>query len=270
MIKLVPYLNSNMNSRMVFNYATRAKFVKNYSILTIVRLILLTGLLSLFFACSSTSSVDKPASLQEFKEKEGDSKTSNATEAYWAIPEQYKNVSIEQIKSQIEITDYMVMKGAATNAATEDMDGFSSQVNIKGTGKSIGATTGAFAKDPPKNVKDRAALAQYTNKLISLEGVVNTIGTQSKAPLAITEQIPGKYEVWFCADKNQKRRPCRYRAYLLYEAPEGKGNTLFTHDNVIRFWGVVLEEQIGILRLPQGRNYKRFPKIRVLDLEVIK
>ena len=238
--------------------------------MSVVRLILLTGLLSLFFACSSTSSVDKPASLQEFKEKEGDSKTSNATEAYWAIPEPYKNVSIEQIKSQIEITDYMVMKGAATNAATEDMDGFSSQVNIKGTGKSIGATTGAFAKDPPKNVKDRAALVEYTNKLISLEGVVNTIGTQSKAPLAITEQILGKYEVWFCADKNQKRRPCRYRAYLLYEAPEGKGDTLFTHDNVIRFWGVILGEQIGKLVAAGYTNYKRYPKIRVLDLEVIK
>ncbi len=236
------------------------------SILTIIRLILLTGLLSLFFACSN--SVDKPPTLQEFKEKEGDSKTSDATQIYWAIPEPYTNLSIEQIKSQIEITDYMVMKGAATNAATEDMTGEGHGVNIRGTGKSIGATSGSFAKDPPKNVKDRAALATFTNKLISLEGVVNTTGTQKTAPLDIEERVPGKYEIWFCADKNQKRKPCRYRAHLLYEAPEGKGDTLFTHDNVIRFWGVILGEQIDVL--PSVRTYKRYPKIRVVALEVIK
>ena len=245
--------------------------MKKLPISTIIRFLLLTSLLSLFFACgSSTSSGDGRVSLQDFKGKEGDSKTSDVTEAYWAIPEQYKNVPIEQIKSQIEITDYMVMKGAATNAGTEDMTGEGHGVNIRGTGKSIGATSGAFAKDPPKNVKDRAALAEYTNKLISLEGVVNTAGTQSKSPLDIKETIPGKYEIWFCADKNQKRKPCRYRAHLLYEAPEGKGDTLFTHDTVIRFWGVVLEEQIGILKLPNGRTYKRYPKIRVLELEIIK
>ena len=47
------------------------------SILSVVRLILLTGLLSLFFACSNNggSSINKPPSLQEFKGKEGDSKT---------------------------------------------------------------------------------------------------------------------------------------------------------------------------------------------------
>jgi len=236
------------------------------SISMIIRLILLTGLLSLFFACGN--SVDKPPTLQEFKEKEGDSKTSDATQIYWAIPEPYTNLSIEQIKSQIEITDYMVMKGAATNAATEDMTGEGHGVNIRGTGKSIGATSGAFAKDPPKNVKDRADLATFTNKLISLEGVVNTAGTQSKSPLDIKETLPGKYEIWFCADKNQKRKPCRYRAHLLYEAPEGKGDTLFTHDNVIRFWGVILGEQIDVL--PSVRTYKRYPKIRVVALEVIK
>ena len=240
------------------------------SILIIIRLILLTGLLSLFFACSNNggSSINKPPSLQEFKGKEGDSKTSDASQAYWAIPEPYTNLSVEEIKSQIEITDYMVMKGAATNAATEDMTGEGSGSNTTGTGKSIGATSGAFAKDPPKNVKDRAALAEYTNKLIGLEGVVNTTGTQKSAPLDIEERVPGKYEIWFCADKNQQRKPCRYRAHLLYEAPEGKGNTLFTHDTVIRFWGVILGEQIDML--PSVRTYKRYPKIRVIDLEIIK
>ena len=263
MIKLVPYLNSNMNSRMVFNYATRAKFVKNYSILTIVRLILLTGLLSLFFACSSTSSVDKPASLQEFKEKEGDSKTSNATEAYWAIPEQYKNVSIEQIKSQIEITDYMVMKGAATNAGTEAMDGTMIQ---KGNERSIGSGGGAVAKETPKNKADRAALASYENKIVSLEGVIALTGGQKTSPLDILEPEPGKYEIWFCTDKNQQRKPCRYRAFLLYEGPEGTGDTLFTNENIIRFWGIITGEEIKNI----FGNFKRFPKIRVIDLEVIK
>ena len=242
------------------------------SILIIIRLILLTGLLSLFFACSSPTVINmdmgSEASLQEFKQKEGDSETSDATDKYWAIPEPYTNLSIEEIKSQIEITDYMVMKGAATNAGTEAMDGSENQ--NKENYRSIGSGGAAVAKETPKNKADREALAQYANKLISLEGVVNTTVPQKTAPLDIQERIPGKYEVWFCADKNQQRKPCRYRAYLLYEAPEGKGNTLFTHDNVIRFWGVVLEEQIGILRLPQGRNYKRFPKIRVLDLEIIK
>jgi len=245
--------------------------MNKFSISMTIRFIVLTALLSLFFACSNNdgSSIDKPPTLQEFKEKD-DSEKSDATKAYWAIPEPYTNLSVEEIKSQIEITDYMVMKGAATNAATEDMTGEGHGVNIRGTGKSIGATSGAFAKDPPKNVKDRAALAEYTNKLISLEGVVNTAGTQSKSPLDIKETIPGKYEIWFCADKNQKRKPCRYRAHLLYEAPAGKGDTLFTHDTVIRFWGVILGEQIDILVYSGERTYKRYPKIRVVDLEVIK
>ena len=240
--------------------------MNNLSISTVIKLLLLAGILSVFFACSS-STIDKPASLQQFKEKEGASKTNDATEKYWAIPEQFKNVPIEQIKEQIEITDYFELTGAATNAGTEDMIGTMTQ---KAAVKSIGAGGAAVEKDTPKNKRDREALAEFNNKLISLEGVVNTTATQKTAPLDIQERIPGKYEVWFCADKNQQRKPCRYRAYLLYEAPEGKGDTLFTLDNVIRFWGVVLEEQIGILKLPNGRTYKRYPKIRVLDLEIIK
>ena len=251
----------------IFNYGKITVIMKQLTISTIIRLILLTTLLSLFFACSNTSSVDKPASLQEFKTKEGDSKTSDATIKYWAIPEQYKDVPIEQIKAQIEITDYMVMKGAATNAGTEAMDGTMIQ---KGNERSIGAGGAAVAKETPKNKADREALAEFTNKLISLEGVVNTIGTQKTSPLDIKEREPGKYEIWFCADKNQARKPCRYRAFLLYEGPEGKGDTLFTHDNVIKFWGVLLEEKIGLLIITGYKVSKRYPKIRVLDLEVIK
>ena len=259
------YFNYNINYIIILIYDRGTKIMNK---LSIIRLILLTGLLSLFLACgNSTSSVDKPPTLQEFKEKEGDSKTSDATDKYWAIPEQYKDIPIEQIKSQIEITDYMVMKGAATNAGTEDMIGTMTQ---KAAVKSIAGAGKSVAKETPKNKADREALAQYSNKLISLEGVVNTTATQKTAPLDIKERIPGKYEVWFCADKNQKRKPCRYRAFLLYEGPEGKGDTLFTHDNVIRFWGVVLEEQIGRLALPNGFTFKRYPKIRVLDLEIIK
>ena len=248
----------------------RKKIMNKLSILSVVRLILLTGLLSLFFACGSTSDGEAPrVSLQEFKETEGNSKISDATEAYWAVPEQYKNVPIEQIKSQIEITDYMVMKGAATNAGTEDMNAdYLSESDI--TGKSKGAGGAAIAKEPPKNKRDREALAQYTGKLITLEGVVNTVGTQKTSPLDIQERVPGKYEIWFCADKNQARKPCRYRAFLLYEAPEGKGDTLFTHDTVIKIWGVMLGEQIGRLVLASGFTWKRYPKIRVLALEVIK
>ena len=114
-------------------------------------------------------------------------------------------------------------------------------------------------------------LASYTNKLISLEGVVNTAGTQKSAPLDIEERTPGKYEVWFCADKNQKRKPCRYRALLLYEGPEGKGVGIFTHDNVIKIWGVVVGEEIKRLNVGMGEwKQKRYPRIRVLDLEIIK
>ena len=144
----------------------------------------------------------------------------------------------------------MLLKGAATNAE----------------GGRRGTSDGQ--EENPKSKRDREALATFTNKLISLEGVVNTTGTQKTAPLDIEEGRLGKYEVWFCADKNQERKPCRYRAHLLYEGPEGKGDTLFTHDTVIRFWGVILGEQIDML--PSVRTYKRYPKIRVVDLEVIK
>ena len=116
--------------------------------MSVVRLILLTGLLSLFFACSNSDpnkAAGIPPSLQEFKEKEGDSKTS-ATDKLWSIPEPYTNLSIEQIKSQIEITDYMVMKGAATDAGTEDTD---VEVSSKGISRSIVAGGGAVEKEAP-------------------------------------------------------------------------------------------------------------------------
>ena len=234
--------------------------MKLLSITTIIRLVFLTGLLSLFFACSNTSTDTKDS------EK---TKELSATEAYWAIPEPYTNLSIEQIKSQIEITDYMTIKGAATDAATESR-GTESPGAPKQINRSLVAGGAAVPDESPKNKRDREALAQYTGKLITLEGVVNTVGTQKNSPLDIKETLPGKYEIWFCADKNQKRKPCRYRAYLLYEAPEGKGDTLFTHDNVIRFWGVVLEQQIGKLFFSNYTKFKRYPKIRVIDLEVIK
>ena len=241
--------------------------IDKLSILSVVRLILLTGLLSLFFACSNSDPNKAggiPPSLQKFKEKEVDSKAIDATNKLWSIPEPYANLSIEQIKEQIEITDYYTLKGAATDAGTEDS-------NLEaGISRSIVAGGGAVEKEAPKNVRDRTALASYTNKLISLEGVVNTAGTQKSAPLDIEERTPGKYEVWFCADKNQKRKPCRNRAHLLYEAPEGKGDALFTHDTVIRFWGVILGEQIDSLRFSGYVKLKRYPKIRVLDLEIIK
>ena len=243
--------------------------MKKLSTSTIIQLILLSTVISLFFACSNNDPnklAGQPTSLEQFKQT-NNSKTTEGSHIYWAIPEQYKDVPIEQIKEQIEITDYFELTGAATNAGTEDMIGTMTQ---KAAVKSIGAGGAAVEKDTPKNKRDREALAEFNNKLISLEGVVNTTATQKTAPLDIQERIPGKYEIWFCADKNQNRKPCRYRAFLLYEAPEGKGDTLFTHDNVIRFWGVVLEEQIGILKLPNGRTYKRYPKIRVLDLEIIK
>ena len=58
--------------------------LKRPSVFSIIRLILLIGLLSLFFGCSNTPS-GEGSSLQGFKEKEGDSKTS-ATEKLWSIP----------------------------------------------------------------------------------------------------------------------------------------------------------------------------------------
>ena len=239
--------------------------MKKLSISTIMRLVLLSIIISLFFACSSTSSMDKPASLKEFM-PEGNSKASDATQAYWAIPAQYKDVPIEQIKSQIEITDYMTMKGAATDAGTEAM----TRHFGKEGAKSVAPGGGAMPDETPKNKRDREALAQYTNKLITLEGVVALFGTQKTSPVDIKERIPGKYEIWFCADKNQARKPCRYRAFLLYEGPEGKGKEIFTKENVIKIWGVILGEEIIRLNVGMGEfNYKRYPRIRVLDLEVI-
>ena len=47
--------------------------LKRPSVFSIIRLILLIGLLSLFFGCSNTPS-GEGSSLQGFKEKEGDSR----------------------------------------------------------------------------------------------------------------------------------------------------------------------------------------------------
>ena len=65
--------------------------MKLLSLPTIIRLILLTGLLSVFFACSSSTN----------KETDGNSK-----QDYWTIPTQYQNVPIAEIKTQVEITEY--------------------------------------------------------------------------------------------------------------------------------------------------------------------
>ena len=206
---------------------------------SIIRLVLLSFIISIFFACSSSSDKKEETIKDE-----------------WEIPTQYQNIPIEQIKSQIEITEYKTMKGAATNAGTELMtrEGYNSL--IKGGGK--------VPAETPKNKADRVALAAYINKLISLEGVVALRGSQKTSPLDIREREPGKYEIWFC---DKTRKPCRYQALLLYSGPEGKGDTLFTHDNVIRFWGVMLGEEIIELRI--NENIKRYPKIVVIDLEII-
>ncbi len=224
------------------------------SISKTIQFILLTGLLSLFFACGSSTDEgdDDRYSLQQFKETEIDSKAVDATDKLWAIPEPYTNLSVEEIKAQEGIiTDYFELKGAATNAE----------------GGRRGTSDGQ--EENPKSKKDREALATFTNKLISFEGVVNTISTQKVSPLDIEEGRPGQYEVWFCADKNQKRKPCRYRAHLLYKGPEGKGDKVFENDDVIRFWGVMLGEQTDVLRYAGYDAINRYPKIRVIDLEVI-
>ena len=54
----------------------------------IIRLIILTLTFCFFLACST---MNMPISLQEFKEKEGET-PSKASEDYWAIPEQYKKI----------------------------------------------------------------------------------------------------------------------------------------------------------------------------------
>ena len=147
--------------------------MKMLSIFTIIRLILLAVMLSIFFACSSSG--ETGLSLQEFKQKEGET-PGKASEAYWAIPEQYKNVPIEQIKSQIEITDYMTIKGAGTRAGTESMSS-----SIAG-GASVVPGGGAVPEESEKGKADREALATFANKLISLEGVVALVGDQKTSP----------------------------------------------------------------------------------------
>ena len=219
--------------------------MKKFSIPSIIRLVLLTIILSLFFACSSSG------------EKE------ESIENEWELPTQYQNIPIEQIKSQIEITEYKTMKGAATDAGTEDMATPGYEPSRSSYNKSLTKGGGAAPQETAKNKADREALAQYTNKLISLEGVVALTGSQKTSPLYIQERKPGKYDIWFC---DKTRKPCRYQALLLYNGPEGKGDTLFTNDNRIRFWGVILGEEIKVLR--SSGNYKRYPKILVIDLEV--
>ena len=231
--------------------------MKKLSSTTIFRLILLTSTFCFFLACSKE--INMPVSLQEFKAKEGES-ASKASIDYWAIPEQFKNVPIEQIKAQVEITEYRTIKGADTTAGTESMGRAEKDRSIVRQGG------GAVEKESAKNKADRDALASYKNKIVSLEGVIALTGTQKNSPLDILEPEPGKYEIWFCTDKNQQRKPCRYRTFLLYEGPEGKGDTLFTRENIIRFWGIITGEEIKNI----FGNFKRFPKIRVLEIEVIK
>ncbi len=205
--------------------------MKLLSLPTIIRLILLTGLLSVFFACSSSTN----------KETDGNSK-----QDYWTIPTQYQNVPIAEIKTQVEITEYKTIKGAATRAERDLVE-------------KIHNTT---AKT------DEEALATFVNKLVTFEGEIDKVARQAKAPLAIEEVAPGKYQMWFC---DKTRTPCRYAMFLLYEGEPGKGNSLFSNDNTIRFWGIIRGEEIrkmfGASLTP---NYTRYPKIRVLDLEVIK
>ena len=220
--------------------------MKKFSIPSIIRLVLLTIILSLFFACSSSG------------EKE------ESIENEWELPTQYQNIPIEQIKSQIEITEYKTMKGAATDAGTEDMATPGYEPSRSSYNKSLTKGGGAAPQETAKNKADREALAQYTNKLISLEGVIQQYGSQKTSPLYIKEREPGKYEIWFC---DKTRKPCRYQALLLYSGPEGKGDTLFKLDDRIRFWGVMLGEEIK--RLLITKNIKRYPKIVVIELEVI-
>ena len=134
------------------------------SISAIIRLILLTGLLSLFFACSNSDpnkAAGMPISLEKFKGKEGDSKTSDASQAYWAIPEQYKDIPIEQIKSQTKITEYKTIKGAATTAGTESMS------TTHGTSLVPGAKNAAVKDESDKSIKERKDLELYINKLVT-------------------------------------------------------------------------------------------------------
>ena len=130
---------------------------------SIIRLVLLLFIISIFFACSSSSDKKEETIKDE-----------------WEIPTQYQNIPIEQIKSQIEITEYKTMKGAATNAGTELMTREGYNILINGGGK--------VPAETPKNKADREALAAYINKLISLEGVVALRGSQKTSPLDIRER----------------------------------------------------------------------------------
>jgi len=219
--------------------------MKKLSISSIMRLVLLSLIISLFFACSSSGGKE-----ESIKDE-------------WVIPTQYQNIPIEQIKSQIEITEYKTMKGAATDAGTEDMATPGYEPSRSSYNKSLTKGGGAAPQETAKNKADREALAAYANKLISLEGVIQQYGGQKTSPLYIKERKPGKYEIWFC---DKTRKPCRYQALLLYSGPEGKGDSLFKLADKTKFWGVVLGEEIKALR--STGNYKRYPKILVIDLEV--
>ena len=118
--------------------------MKTLSIFTIIRLILLAVILSIFFACSSSS--DK-------KEK-----ITTGNPAYWAIPAQYQNVPIEQIKSQTKITEYKTIKGAGTTAGTESMSG------ILGTSLVPSAKNAAVKDESDKSIKERKDLELYIFK----------------------------------------------------------------------------------------------------------
>ena len=178
--------------------------MKVLSIFTIIRLILLAVMLSIFFACSNTGAGSKPVSLQEFKQKEGET-SGKASENYWAIPEQYKNVPIKQIKSQVEITEYKTIKGAGTHAGTESMSSYQGTSIVKGGG--------AVADESEKSKKDRESLKPYANTIISLQGQIDNKVPHPSSPLAIEEPQPGKYQIWFC---DKTRKPCRYQAFLLF------------------------------------------------------
>jgi len=208
----------------------RENKMKQLSISSIIQLVLLSIVISLFFACSSSTNKEAvEAAMQD----------------YWSIPEQYKNISVEQIKAQVEITEYKTIKGAATRAEKDMVD------TLK--------TTTMKA--------DEEALATFVNKLVTLEGEIDLVGRQAKAPLAIEEPEPGKYQMWFC-DKTKK--PCRYAMFLLLEGAAGKGNTFFAKDTRIRFWGIIIDEEIRrMMGESNYPNYKRYPKVRVLHFEII-
>ena len=234
--------------------------MKISSISTMIRLILLTFTFCFFLACSNSDPnklAGMPTSLEQFKGKEGKT-PGKASDDYWGIPEQFKNDPNEQIKSQVEITEYKTIKGAATDAGTETMSSTHGISIVKGGG--------AVANESNKSIQERESLKSYANTIISLQGQIDNEVPHPSSPLAITEPQPGKYQIWFC---DKTRKPCRYQAFLLYEGPEGKGENLFTKDTVIKFWGIILDEEIRKLAYGGGTNYKRYPKIRVIDLEII-